>query len=76
MKTKGYLLAGVLALFCACLAIVWTPTLTKAEDIVYEVRPQVAVPYGYIPEQSRLIDLLEHLLIQNQQATQAHLSRL
>lgn len=76
MKVKRYLLAGVLALFGVCLAIVWTPTLTKAEDIVYEVRPQVAVPYGYTLEQSRLIDLLEHLLIQNQQATQAHLSRL
>lgn len=76
MKVKGYLLAGVLALFCVCLAIVWTPTLTRAEDIVYEVRPQVAVPYGYTPEQSRLLDLLEHLLIQNQQATQERLSRM
>ena len=76
MKVKRYLLAGVLALFGVCLAVVWTPTLTKAEDIVYEVRPQVAVPYGYTPEQSRLIDLLEHLLIQDRQATQKHLSRL
>lgn len=76
MKAKGYLLAGGLALFCVCLAVVWAPTLTRAEDIVYEVRPQVAVPYGYTPEQSRLIDVIEHLLIQDRQATQKHLSRL
>lgn len=75
MKTKRYLLIAVLALLCAFVAFVWAPAPTKAEDIVYEVRPQVAVPYGYSPEQSRLIDLLEHLLVSNRQAAEQRFSR-
>lgn len=76
MKPKRYLLAFALALVCICLALTWGPTATKAEDVVYEVRPQGAVPYGYGPEPSRLVDLLERVLIQNQRTAQHQLDRL
>jgi rRNA pseudouridine-1189 N-methylase Emg1 (Nep1/Mra1 family) len=65
-----------MVLLGVCFAAAWTPHAAKGRDIVYEVGPQVAVPYGYLPEQSRLIDLLEQLLLSREHSCQAQLSQL
>jgi len=70
MRITKKLLIVVIAGVCG-LAALWLCTSSHAGEINYEVQPQVAVPYGYTPTMhaSRLMDILERLLVQSQQVT-------
>ena len=76
MKTQRNMLIVMLVLLALCFASFWFASSSRAADVVYEVRPQGAIPYGYGPEPSRLIDLIEHVLIENQQVAQRQLTRI
>lgn len=76
MKISDYMLVIVAGAICGAMLLFCPPQHGKAQDVVYEVRPQVAVPYGYVPEQSRLIDLLERMLADERQLTFEQLCRL
>ena len=77
MRTKKNLLA-VAAVLIACGGAIWFSTSIQGGEITYEIHPEVAVPYGYTPtiDTHRLIDLVERLTAQNQQAIQERLSKL
>ncbi len=69
-KNKKLLVASAILISCAIAS--WFAASTRGQAKVYEVHPQVAYPYGYtnITDNSRLIDLIEHLSYQNQQLAQ------
>ena len=77
MRTKKNLLAVAAALI-VCGVAIWFSTSIQGGEITYEIHPEVAVPYGYTPtiDTHRLIDLIERLTAQNQQAIQERLSKL
>jgi hypothetical protein len=76
MKTKRNLLAAAAALI-ASIVLVWFATSIHGGEKTYEIQPHVGLPYGYTPtvDAHRLIDLIEHLIDQNQQITQKQLSK-
>ena len=69
-KNKKLLVISVILISCAIVS--WFAASTHGKQKVYEVHPQVAYPYGYtnITDNSRLIDLIEHLSYLNQQLAQ------
>ena len=69
-KNKKLLVISAILISCAIAS--WFAASTHGTQKVYEVHPQVAYPYGYtnITDDSRLIDLIEHLSYQNQQLVQ------
>jgi ABC-type transporter Mla subunit MlaD len=77
MRTKKNLLAVAAALI-VCGGAIWFSTSIQGGERTYEIHPEVAVPYGYTPtiDTHRLIDLIERLTAQNQQAIQERLSKL
>lgn len=76
MITKKNLIA--LAAVTACCALVALLSTTIQGSETYEIHPQVAVPYGYTPtmDNSRLIDMVEHLMYQDRQMDQQQLARI
>jgi len=77
MRTKKNLLAVAAALI-VCGVVICFSTSIQGGERTYEIHPEVAVPYGYTPtiDTHRLIDLIEHLTAQNQQAIQERLSKM
>ncbi len=69
-KNKKILVISAILISCAIAS--WFAASTQGQAKVYEVHPQVAYPYGYtnITDNSRLIDLIEHLSYLNQQLAQ------
>jgi hypothetical protein len=69
-KNKKLLVISAILISCAIAS--WFAVSTQGQGKVYEVHPQIAYPYGYtnITDNSRLIDLIEHLSYQNQQLVQ------
>ncbi len=75
MKTNRNLLVVVTVLI-VCMVVVWFSTSIQGDERTYEIRPQVAVPYGYTPtlDTSRIVDAYERLVQRYMDLTERNLT--
>ncbi|HDZ69445.1 MAG TPA: hypothetical protein ENH43_03395 [Phycisphaerales bacterium] len=75
MKMNRNLLA-VGAGLIICVVVVWFSTSIQGDERTYEIRPQVAVPYGYTPtlDTSRVVDAYERLVQRYMDLTERNLT--
>jgi len=78
MKTKLNRLAVAAVLTCVAVAAWYAWGAPRRGAEIYEINPNVSVPYGYAPtvDNYRLVDLIEELIVLNDNTAEqlAHIS--